>query len=199
MATIHIEAKKEDIAKIVLTSGDPKRCEYIATNYLENVRLVNTVRGMTAYTGTYQGKEITVFPSGMGMPSMGIYCYELYHFYDVDTIIRLGTCGTTNPDLNVLDTVLLDASYTEGNFALVANRDDKTHLAYANNELNDIIKKTASEANISCKIGTGLCNEFFDGYLSEEKFQDMLHKIPEDIHISVLEMEAFALFYLLKN
>ena len=90
--TPHIESKKEDIAKIVLMPGDPLRAKYIAENFLENARLVNSVRNILAYTGTYKGKEITVFASGMGMPSMGIYCYELYHFYDVESIIRIGSC-----------------------------------------------------------------------------------------------------------
>ena len=196
MSTAHIEAKKGDIAKIVLTSGDPKRCEYIAKKYLDNIRLVNAVRGMTAYTGTYQGKEITIFPSGMGMPSMGIYCYELYQFYGVESIIRLGTCGTLDPTLNVLDIVLLEASYTESNFALMANRDSETKLVYADQELNEFIEKTAKEENLDYRKGTGLCSEFFDVYLSDEKFQDMLDSLPKDIQITAVEMEAFALFYI---
>ena len=148
MPTPHNEAKKEDIAKIVLTSGDPKRCEYIAKKYLENIKLVNTVRGMTAYTGEYKGKKITIFPMGMGMASLGIYAYELYKFYNVETIIRMGTCGTPNPDIDILDTILLEGSYTESNYALAINRDNKTHIVDACKELNDIIEKTAQEQNI---------------------------------------------------
>ncbi len=90
--TPHISSKKEDIAKIVLMPGDPLRAKYIAENFLQNPRLINSVRNIYGYTGTYKGKEITVFASGMGMPSMGIYCYELYKFYDVETIIRIGSC-----------------------------------------------------------------------------------------------------------
>ena len=86
MATPHIESKKEDIAKTVLMPGDPLRAKYIAEHYLENVRLINTVRNMYGYTGTYKGKEVTVFASGMGMPSIGIYSYELFKFYDVEHI-----------------------------------------------------------------------------------------------------------------
>lgn len=196
MATPHNEAKKGDIAKIVLTSGDPKRCEYIANNYLEDAKLVNDVRGMTAYTGYYKGKRITVFPSGMGLPSMGIYCYELFRFYDVETIIRIGTCGTMHPDLNLLDTILLEASYTESNFALMFNRDSETHFAYASQELNDMIEQVAKEKNLSCRKGYGLCSEVFDVYLSEDKFQDMLNHLPKDIEFLGTEMEAFALFYI---
>ncbi len=198
MPTAHNEAKKGDIAKIVLTSGDPKRCEYIAKNYLENVRLVNAVRGMTAYTGEYQGKEITIFPSGMGMPSMGIYAYELYKFYDVEVIIRLGTCGTPNPTVKILDTLLLTGSFTESNFALMFNRDSDTHRVYATQELNQIIEATAREEKLTFKKGFGLCSEVFDVYLSEQKYEDMLKHLPEDVSCIGTEMEAFALFYTAK-
>ena len=87
MATPHIEARKEDIAKIVLMPGDPLRAKMIAETYLDNYRLVNTVRNIFAYTGIYKGKEVTIFASGMGIPSMGIYSYELYKFYNVENII----------------------------------------------------------------------------------------------------------------
>ena len=122
--TPHISSKKEDIAKTVLCPGDPLRAKYIAENFLENSRLVNSVRNILAYTGTYKGKEITVFASGMGMPSMGIYCYELYKFYDVETIIRIGSCGAYDDSLNLMDTVLVKKSYTEGNFAKALNNKD---------------------------------------------------------------------------
>lgn len=100
--TPHISSKNDEIAKVVLMPGDPLRAKYIAENFLENSKLVNSVRNMLAYTGTYKGKEITVFASGMGMPSIGIYCYELYKFYNVDTIIRIGSCGAYTEDLNIL-------------------------------------------------------------------------------------------------
>ena len=196
MPTPHNEAKKEDIAKIVLTSGDPKRCEYIAKTYLEDIKLVNNVRGMTAYTGKYKGKEITIFPMGMGMPSLGIYAYELYKFYDVETIIRMGTCGTPSPEINILDTILLEGSYTESNFARSINRDYDTHLANASNKLNSLIESTAKENKIDLKKGNGLCSEVFDVYLDEEKYQDMINHLPENLNLIAVEMEAFALFYI---
>lgn len=198
MSTPHNEAKKEDIAKIVLTSGDPKRCEYIAKNYLENVKLVNTVRGMTAYTGSYKGKRITIFPMGMGMASLGIYAYELYKFYDVDVIIRMGTCGTPNKDIDVLDTILLDGSYTESNFALAINRDNDTHVVHASEDINRLMEESAKEANISYKKGYGVCSEVFDVYLTEEQYQDMVNHFPKDLPLLAVEMEAFALFYIAK-
>ena len=107
--TPHIDASHPDqVAQTVLMPGDPLRAKYIAENFLENARLVNTVRNMLAYTGTYKGKEITVFSHGMGMASMGIYCYELYKFYDVENIIRIGSCGAYSEDLNIFDTILVD-------------------------------------------------------------------------------------------
>ena len=104
--TPHIEAKAGDFAKTVLMPGDPLRARYIAETYLEQVRCVNQVRGMLGYTGLYKGKELSVMGSGMGMPSIGIYSYELYHFYDVDNIIRVGSAGAILDDVNVLDVVI---------------------------------------------------------------------------------------------
>ena len=98
--TPHNDAKKEDIAKIVIMPGDPLRAKLIADNYLTNVREVSKVRGMIVYTGKYKDKEITVMPSGMGIPSMGIYSYELFKFYDVEKIIKVGTCGSYTKDLD---------------------------------------------------------------------------------------------------
>ena len=196
MPTPHIESLKGEIAPIVLTAGDPKRCEYIAKKYLTNYRLVNSVRGMTAYTGEYKGKEITVFPVGMGMPSMGIYAYELFKFYDVETMIRIGTSGSMKEDYKVLDTVLLDGSFTESNFALSINRDPNTHIAYADPSLNKQIETIAREQNLSYKKGIGLCNEMFDVYLNEEQYQSMIESLPQNINIVTVEMEAFALFYI---
>lgn len=198
MATPHNEAKKEDIAKIVLTSGDPKRCEYIAKNYLENIKLVNSVRGMTAYTGEYKGKRITVFPMGMGMASLGIYAYELFKFYDVDTIIRMGTCGTPSTSIDILDTILLEGSYTESNYALAINRDSDTHIAMASEELNRVIEQVAIDNNIKYKKGYGVCSEVFDVYLNDEQYQDTVSHFPKDKEMLAVEMEAFALFYIAK-
>ena len=99
MSTPHNEANLGDIAKTVIMPGDPLRAKYIAENFLENFKLVNQVRGMYAYTGKYKDIEITVMASGMGMPSMGIYSYELYKFYNVENIIRIGSCGSYSPDL----------------------------------------------------------------------------------------------------
>ena len=111
--TPHIEATSQDeIAKIVLMPGDPLRAKKVAETYLEDPKLFNQVRGMLGYTGTYKGKYVSVMGSGMGLGSIGIYSYELYKFYDVDTIIRIGSCGAAIPDLNILDIVLADNAFS---------------------------------------------------------------------------------------
>lgn len=190
---IHCNAKKEDIAKTVLMPGDPLRAKYIAENFLENARLVNTVRNMLAYTGTYKGKEITVFSHGMGMANMGIYCYELYKFYDVENIIRIGSCGAYSEDLNIFDTILVDKSYTEGNFAYEWNEKD-CHLIESSEFLNEIIESTAKEINIPYIKGNTLCSDCFDGYL--ESIPNLIKRFPKELNIIGAEMEAFALFYM---
>ncbi|MBQ8432439.1 MAG: purine-nucleoside phosphorylase [Clostridia bacterium] len=117
MATPHISANKGDFAKTVLMPGDPLRSEFIAKTYLENAVLVNDVRGVHGYTGTYKGKRVSVMASGMGQPSIGIYSYELYHFYDVENIIRVGSCGSFSPDLHARDIVIAMGACTNGNYA----------------------------------------------------------------------------------
>lgn len=114
--TPHIEAKKGDFGKTVLMPGDPLRAKFIAETYLENVRVVNQVRGMNGYTGTYKGKEVSVMASGMGMPSMGIYSYELFHGYGVENIIRIGTACSMSEKLNVKDIVIAMGACTDTNF-----------------------------------------------------------------------------------
>ncbi len=115
--TPHIAAKEGDFAKTVLMPGDPLRAKYVAETFLEDARLVNNVRGVNGYTGTYHGKRISVMASGMGMPSMGIYSYELYHFYGVENIIRIGTAGAIQPDLRIRDVVLGMGACTDSAFA----------------------------------------------------------------------------------
>lgn len=192
MPTPHNEAKLEDIAKTVIMPGDPLRAKYIADNFLENYKLVNKVRGMYAYTGTYKGKVITVMASGMGIPSMGIYSYELFHFYNVEHIIRIGTCGAFIKDLNLLDIILVDKSYTESNYALSFDNKD-IHIEGASTKLNNVIRDTATQNDIKLFEGTTLCNECFDPYIPNIKIT--LDRIPKDINIIGCEMEAFALFY----
>lgn len=117
MGTIHNEASKADIAKRVLMPGDPLRAKEIAEKYLTDVRCVNKIRNMLAFTGKYKGEEITVMGSGMGIPSMGIYSYELYSYYDVDTILRIGSCGIYDDNLKLNELLLVDKVYSESNFS----------------------------------------------------------------------------------
>lgn len=195
MSTPHNEAKLGDIAKTVIMPGDPLRAKYIAENFLEDFKLVNSVRNIYAYTGSYKGKEITIMASGMGMPSMGIYCYELYKFYDVENIIRIGSCGAYSPDLKLFDIILADNVFSESNFALTFNNDD-SHIVEANIELNNIIKQTAQEYNIPIVEGNTVCTDCFDIYMSDvNKF---LGRLPENFNPISAEMEAFSLFYISK-
>ncbi len=191
--TVHNEAKKEDIASVVIMPGDPLRAKYIAENFLKNYKLVNQVRGMFAYTGEYEGKRVTVMASGMGMPSMGIYCYELYKFYDVNTIIRVGSCGVYTDKLDLLDTILVNGSYTLGNFANnFANED--VHFVNANKLLNEKIEMVAKNNNINLKKANIACTECFDPYI--EDIQSLLEKFPKEKNIVGAEMESFSLLYI---
>ena len=190
--TPHNEAKLGDISNVVLMPGDPLRAKYIADNFLENVTLINAVRNMFGYTGIYKGKKITVFASGMGMPSMGIYSYELYKFYGVETIIRIGSCGAYNEDLNLLDTILVDNTYTEGNYAYELNEED-CHLMQSSTQVNNVIENTAKELNIPYIKGNTLCSDCFDYYVKD--VNSLIARFPKELNIIGAEMEAFALFY----
>lgn len=193
--SIHNEAKLGEIANVVLMPGDPLRAKYIAENFLKDYRLVNKTRNILAYTGKYKGKEITVMASGMGMPSMGIYCYELYKFYNVETIIRIGSCGCYVPDLNLLDTVLVNESYTTGNFAETMNG-EKCDTVSATKEINDIIEQVSKEKNIKCIKTNVACTEVFDAYMTNP--ENYVKRLPKEKNITCSEMEAFALFYTAK-
>ena len=190
--TPHNEANLGDIADVVLMPGDPLRAKYIADNFLDDVKLVNSVRNMFGYTGTYKGKKLSIFASGMGMPSMGIYSYELYKFYGVDSIIRIGSCGAYIKDLSLFDIVLSEKCYSEGNYAMTLNNDD-CHLVSSNAELNNVIEKVAKDINIPIYKGNTVCTDCFDVYMTDvNKF---LSRIPEGLNPVSAEMEAFALFY----
>ena len=191
--TPHIEAKKEEIAKIVLMPGDPLRAKYIADNFLVDAKLVNQVRNIYAYTGKYKDKKITVMASGMGMPSMGIYAYELYKIYEVETIIRIGSCGGYGKNLELLDTILVDNSYTEGNFAYTFNS-EKCNLVQSSQEINILIEEISKKENIKIVKGDVFCSECFDAYIP--KIEELFTRIPKNIIAA--EMESFALFYLAK-
>ena len=190
--TPHIKCYKEDIASIVLMPGDPLRAKFIAENYLDNYRLVNEVRNMLAYTGFYKGKKITVFFFVLGLASMGIYCYELYKFFDVKYIIRIGSCGSNNPNIKLLDIVLATSSYTETNFSYTFNSENINEVN-SSSKLNNIIINKAK--NLNLKTGKTACTLVFDAYMQDQKGYNA--RLPKDIIAS--EMEAFALFYIAKK
>ena len=193
--TPHNEAKKEDIADVVLMPGDPLRAKYIAEKYLTDYKLVNSVRGMYAYTGFYKGKRITVMAHGMGMPSIGIYVYELYKIYDVKEIIRIGSCGGYLEEEKLFDIILSTDVYSESNFALTLNNED-CHLVEADESLNDKISNVALEKGIKLFKGTTACLDCFDLYMTD--INKFLERIPSNIKPISAEMEAFALFYIAK-
>lgn len=193
--TPHNEAKKEDIAETVIMPGDPLRAKYIAEKYLTDYKLVNEVRNIYAYTGYYKNKRVTIMASGMGMPSMGIYSYELYKFYDVKNIIRIGSCGAYLKEMKLFDVILSENVYSESNFALTLNN-EQCHLVEASKELNDKIIRTAEKNNIKIYKGTTACLDCFDVYATD--ISKFFERIPENIQPISAEMEAFALFYVAK-
>ena len=195
MATPHIESSLEDIAEVVLMPGDPLRAKYIAEEFLTDYKLVNTVRNMFGYTGYYKGKRVTVFASGMGVPSIGIYSYELYKFYHVEKIIRIGTSGSFHKDVKLLDVVLSTGAYCKSYFDQLLDNHDINYVE-ASHTLNDKIKKVAEDAHIPLKVGKTITSDVFDLYAdNEEVFRT---NFPGDDYLSV-EMEAFGLFYIAKK
>lgn len=182
----HIESKLEDISSVVLMPGDPKRCEYVARKFLANSKIVNNVRGMTAYTGFYKSKKITVFPSGMGCPSMGIYSYELFKEYNVDTIIRIGTMGGYT-DLKLKDIVLVDNSITNSNYGKYLCNYPNININ-GDMELNNIILNTSKELGLNIYNGNIYSSDVF--YEQNNDFKDKVAKY----NVLGVEMESFALF-----
>ncbi len=195
MSTVHNEAKVGEIAKTVIMPGDPLRAKAIAKKYLKDAKLVNTVRGMYAYTGTYKGKKVTVMAHGMGMPSAGIYFYELFHHYKADTIIRIGSCGAYREDLKLMDTILVNKSYTESNYAFTLDNKHVTS-AQGTKELNKKIADVAKRLGRKLVKGNIITSDCFDWYMTDvNKFYN---RMPKDPNIVACEMEAFALFYIAK-
>ena len=187
MATPHIESLKEDISPLVIMPGDPNRCKYIAEKFLTNYKLVNEVRGELAYTGYYKNVRVTIFSSGMGIPSMGIYSHELFNEYDVKAILRVGSAGSYTKELNVNDLFLADSSYTESNYAYnYSGSSDK--IVYSSVELNGIIKETAKELGYPLKSGRTYSTEAF--YTESIDMDSLVN----EKSCSCVEMETFSLF-----
>ena len=188
MSTPHIEAKKGQIAKTVLMPGDPLRAKFIAETFLEDVVQFNDVRNMFGYTGTYKGQEISVMGSGMGMPSIGIYCYELYTVYDVENIIRIGSAGAYTYELDLYDVVLVDGSYSESSFAEVAYG-LKNRIIKPSESLNNELVAIAEKLEIPLKRGNIHSSDVF--YRADKDEYKLIH---EKYKALCVEMESFALF-----
>ena len=192
ISTPHMKNKIGDIAKTVIMPGDPLRAKYIAEKYLENVKLVNTVRNNLGYTGYYKGKEVTVFSSGMGIPSMGIYAYELYKFHNVEKIIRVGSCGSKHDGINLLDIILVDEAYSLSTFPKVYASDDINKIK-SSKELTDHIEEVIKEKNIEYKKGLITTSDVFDPYIDYSKYKS---PYPTNLNSLGNDMETFCLFYL---
>lgn len=188
MSTPHNSASKDQIAKSVLMPGDPLRAKFIAETFLENPVLVNNVRGVQGYTGKYKGKDVTVMASGMGMPSIGIYSYELYKFYDVENIIRVGSAGGYTEDLHLKDTLLVTGAYSESSYAKVqcGNEDD---TQYPSEELNAKMRTAAENLGIELKEGVIHSSDVF-----YRQSKDYLQDTVAAKGLVAVEMESFALF-----
>ena len=195
MATPHIGCEKKDIAPVVLMPGDPLRAKYIAENFLEDPKLVNEVRNMFGYTGTYKGKRVTVFASGMGIPSIGIYAYELYKYYDVEKIIRIGTCGSFNENIKLLDVILSSGAYCKSYFDELLDGVDIDFIQ-SSDTINRKVMNQAKLKNIDLKYGKTITSDVFDLYCDDE--QRFRRNFPDMNFLSV-EMEAFGLFYIAKK
>lgn len=193
---IHIKVEnKSDIAKLVLMPGDPLRAKYIAERFLENAKEVTSVRNMLGFTGTYKGKEVTVMGSGMGMPSMGIYSFELFHFFNVERIIRIGTCGVVSPEVKVPEIILASNIYTESTFAYQYDGYTKNTIE-GNKKLNKLISNTARELNMNIHEGYMLTADVFGPYIG---IDNLLNRVPNYIKLLGEEMEGFALLYVAKS
>ena len=161
MGTPHNQAEKGEIAKKVLMPGDPLRAKFIAENFLTDAKLVNEVRGAYAYTGTYKGEKVTVMASGMGIPSMGIYSYELFNFYDIDNIIRIGTAGSIHPDLKIRNVVLAMGACTDSNYGAQYELPG-TFAPIASFELlRKAVKVIEEMGNIGYKVGNVVSSDVF--------------------------------------
>lgn len=185
--TPHIEAEIGDIAKYVLMPGDPNRAAYIANKYLEEARLVNKVRGELAYTGKYKGVEVTVFSSGMGIGSMGIYSHELFDVYDVNAIIRIGTAGAYKEELKPYTIIIADSSYSDTNFDLESGSED-IEIINSSFELNNIINMTANIRRIDVITGRVYTTDAF--YTDRRNYDYFINK-----GCIATEMETYALLY----
>ena len=187
MATAHINATPEDFASTVLMPGDPLRAKLIAENYLENAVLVNNVRGVQGYTGTYKGKRVSVMASGMGIPSMGIYSYELFNFFGVNNIIRIGSAGALNDNIHVRDIVIGMGCSTDSNFAANYNLPG-VFAPLCSYDLMSKCVECAKEMGVTYHVGNLLSSDIF--YADDESINERWARMG----VMAIEMEGAALY-----
>lgn len=184
--TPHIAAKLGDFAKTVLMPGDPKRSRFVAETFLEDRVLINDVRGVQGYTGTYNGKKVSVMASGMGIPSIGIYSYELFNFYGVENIIRIGSAGAIHPDLKIRDVVIGMGACTNSNFVSQYGLPG-TFAPIASYELVKKAVESAEKMGVRYKVGNLLSSDtFYDDSASLKTWQKM--------GVLAVEMESAGLY-----
>ena len=192
MSTPHIAAEPGDFAKTVLMPGDPLRAQFIAETFLKDVRQVTAVRGMLGFTGTYEGRPISVMGSGMGMPSIGIYSYELFKFYDVENIIRIGSAGSYTEKAKLFDVVLATGAVSESSYAKTQSGFEG-HITFPSQELNNKLRASAAEQGIPLIEGNIHSADVFYRQPSDEK-PAYWEKLRDQQGCVCVEMESFALF-----
>lgn len=192
MSTAHNNANIGDIAKVVLMPGDPLRAKFLANKYLENVVEFNNVRNMLGYTGYYNGKRISIMGSGMGIPSIGIYSNELFKFYGVESIIRIGSCGSLKEEVEVLDLIMVQGACTDSNFAAMYDLSG-TYSAISNFNLLEQAVNIARKKELKYHVGNILTSDHF--YMCDNKS----NLVWEKMGCLGVEMESYALFAIAAN
>ena len=193
MSTPHNRAENGDFAKTVLMPGDPLRAQFIAETFLESPRLVTDVRGMLGYTGTYQGRPVSVMGSGMGMPSIGIYSYELYTQYGVESIIRIGSAGSYTEKARLFDVVLATGAYSESSYAATQSG-DSSDIQRPSEALNAALRRSAGAQGIPLIEGIIHSSDVFYRQPSEQK-PTYWERLRDEKGCLAVEMESFALFH----
>ena len=192
MSTPHIAAEMGDFAKTVLMPGDPLRAQFIAETFLQDVRQVTGVRGMLGFTGTYEGRPISVMGSGMGMPSIGIYSYELFKFYGVENIIRIGSAGSYTDKAKLFDVVLASGAVRESSYAKTQSGFEG-HITFPSRELNEKLRASAAKQGIPLIEGNIHSSDVFYRQPSDAK-PTYWEKLRDEQGCVCVEMESFALF-----
>lgn len=186
--TPHITAGENDFARTVLMPGDPMRAKFLAEHYLENAVLVNNVRGVQGYTGTWQGKKVSVMASGMGCPSIGIYSYELFNFYNVDNIIRIGSAGSLRPEIKVRDIVIGMSAYTNSGFVRAYGFSGNIAPCCSYRLLRKAMDK-AEEMGVRAFAGPLFSSDMFYSDISKEENEALTRQ-----GVLAIEMESAALY-----